>query len=280
MNCEVENMIDRVEEAMDVCRSMVLSESSVRQWTKSTGIRSQEIVTNLDYRIENYLIKTLSFQFPCADFIAEERGINHRLSLGNGLTFIIDPIDGTRQLASGESQFSISVGVVDNHRVIGGVVDFPRFGVRYSADIKRGAYLDGSPIRAHSRTERLRIAVSPSQSQTDEFRRRLSFFPSVDVIPIPSFTPKLKALLDNAADVAIYWGFDGSSVAIWDYVAMSFILEQGGGVVTDFLGTPLLEVMPFVHTQGWIASHSKQCHDDIMEVVEVLRWRRFNRPPS
>jgi myo-inositol-1(or 4)-monophosphatase len=70
--------------------------------TEKTG--TANFVTAYDISVQNFLYDRLSSLLPEARFICEESSDNHTELLSDGLSFIIDPIDGTTNFIHGYRQ--------------------------------------------------------------------------------------------------------------------------------------------------------------------------------
>ena len=86
---------------------------------------SANIVTKYDKRVQEYLFSSLAKIFPDAVFIAEEDEGDHRHLLEKGLSFIIDPIDGTTNFIRDMKNSFVSIGLLDRGEPIIGVAYDP-----------------------------------------------------------------------------------------------------------------------------------------------------------
>ena len=102
------------------------------------GNDPQDLVSNLDRRVQEALATRLQALCP-ADFYAEEKD-NRPIE---GLTWIVDPIDGTTNFVSRKREFAISVALYDGSKPLVGVVFDVERGDLYSGIKGGGAYLNG-----------------------------------------------------------------------------------------------------------------------------------------
>jgi len=94
-----------------------------------TEKEARELVSEVDIRSEETLIRELQKLLPEAGFYGEETGIK-----GNDeLRWVIDPLDGTTNFLSGLEQFSISVALEEQGQPRLGVVHRPVSAETYSA---------------------------------------------------------------------------------------------------------------------------------------------------
>jgi len=113
------------------------------------------IVTKADAGIQEFILSSLSLSFPDARFITEEKagGFTQAISRdedlvilkdGNGLVFGIDPLDGTSMFQNQLWESSVSIGVMENGRHIGGGISAPyiRGGISVVGERERGVFLN------------------------------------------------------------------------------------------------------------------------------------------
>ena len=122
-------------------------------------------VTKYDLEVQKFLMKRLSETFEGCHFIGEEAGCDEN-PVARGLTFIIDPIDGTTNFICRFQYSAISVGVVLDGEIVGGVVYNPYRGEMFWAEKGRGAYLNDTRLQPQDGPLSSSVvisAVSPSR---------------------------------------------------------------------------------------------------------------------
>ena len=110
-------------------------------------------VTNVDLRIEDYLKREISREFPDHSIIAEET--DDQTIECSDFVWVIDPLDGTKNFAAGLPFYSVSIGLLYlGIPIIGSILmpDSVMGSGLYSCKLGGGAYLNG---------ERLGILNSP-----------------------------------------------------------------------------------------------------------------------
>lgn len=101
-----------------------------------------DLVTNLDVKIEEFLIGEIKKAYPNFDIVSEEENYN-KTPTDN--CFIIDPIDGTINFANKLPLWAIQVAMKRNGKTVAAVIDMPRINEFYYAD-ESGAYLNDNKI--------------------------------------------------------------------------------------------------------------------------------------
>src|SRR5205085_10309046 len=85
----------------------------------------------------------LGERFP-ADAV---HGEEHGLSGAAPRTWVVDPIDGTKNFAAGIQVWATLIALLVDGEPVVGVVSAPALGERYAATTGSGATLNGRPIR-------------------------------------------------------------------------------------------------------------------------------------
>ena len=109
----------------------------------------QSPVTPADRECERLIAGILSDAFPDDGILGEEGA---RSESRSGRTWIIDPIDGTRDYVRGNPLWANLIALESDGEVVVGVVNLPMLGKLYTAQRGGGARLNGSPIHASSKT--------------------------------------------------------------------------------------------------------------------------------
>ena len=110
----------------------------------------RDMVTEVDLAIERSVRAFLADRTPAIACLAEEEGTSGEPA---GLTWVLDPIDGTANFVHGSPLCGVSLGLLRRGRPVLGVIDLPLLGERYTAVEGGGAYADGEPIRASTTTD-------------------------------------------------------------------------------------------------------------------------------
>lgn len=106
-------------------------------------------VTSRDLSIQRYLTEALGELLPEAAFFGEE---SKNAPMGDGLTWVVDPIDGTLNYMHGRNASCVAIALLENKKPIVGTVYDPYRDAFYCAQAGQGAFLGG---------RRLRVAETP-----------------------------------------------------------------------------------------------------------------------
>lgn len=110
----------------------------------------QDIVTSTDLFIEKELVKTIKAKFKDDFFLTEEY---YNLAELKNRTWIIDPIDGTSNYASGLSEYVVQIAFYDEGDIQLSYIYYPGQRKEYYAIKGFGAYLDGVRYFINDRKE-------------------------------------------------------------------------------------------------------------------------------
>lgn len=107
-----------------------------------------DLVTEADLASEALIRKELLERFPEDGFLGEEGG---GVAGTSGLTWVVDPIDGTINYSRGMAEYGVSIGLraSDGDAELG-VIRFPALGRTYWAVRGGGAFCDGRQLQVSS----------------------------------------------------------------------------------------------------------------------------------
>lgn len=229
-------------------------------------------VTAYDVAVQKYLFGEISKKLPEAVIIGEESDDNPMEALSDKMCFIIDPIDGTTNFIHNYRTSAISVGITEKNRVVYGAVYNPYQKLMYSARLGEGAFLEidgGTPIPLHVSKRPLHDALScfgTSPYYREELgdvtfeRAKWMFMHTRDIRRSGSAALDLCNVAAGAVDV-----FFEYRLSPWDYAAASLIIEEAGGVITQFDGTPITLGKPCSILAG-----NMPCHRAVSESPEFF----------
>lgn len=110
---------------------------------------SVDIVTEADREVERFIRAAITTARPDDGFFGEESGAEKGTS---GLTWVVDPIDGTVNFLYGIPHYAVSIAVVEGEpdpltwAAVAGAVINPASGELFTATAGGGALLNGQPI--------------------------------------------------------------------------------------------------------------------------------------
>ena len=178
--------------------------------------------------------------------------------------WVIDPLDGTVNFAHGLPLFAVSIGVQKNGVTIAGVVlDIMQNNI-YSAELGNGAYENSKKIIVNQ-NDNLRHALLVTGFPYDVREN-----PENALGKFVAFTREARGIrrLGSAAidfcyvANGVFDGFWEVHLKPWDMCAGKLIVEEAGGLVTDFDGSQIN-----IFSKRILASNGK-VHDAMIEVLK------------
>lgn len=201
---------------------------------------ANNFVTEYDVAVQHFLEEKLSEIFPSASFLAEEEGEGNN-SLSDGLTFVIDPIDGTANFMYSVGHSAISVALLDNGVPMFGGVYNPYTDEYFSAVKGQGACLNGEKISVSDRTDGAAIIAVGTAPYYKETRGKDTAKLIYDLLMTFGDIRRFGSAALDICYVAAgrFDGFCELMLSPWDFAAGALILEEAGGKITDFKGNKL-----------------------------------------
>jgi len=195
-----------------------------------------DLVTVADRTAEKLIRERLAVAFPEHGIYGEE-GTRERMD--GEFRWYVDPLDGTTNFAHGFPQFCVSMGLEKRatETIVAGVIYDPMRDELYTAERGKGAWLNGKAIHV-SRTpvlaESLISTGFPSRKRHDS--PNIHFYHEF-TLRSHGVRRAGSAALDLAFVAAgrleAFWEFNLNP---WDTAAGVLLVEEAGGMLTDFAG--------------------------------------------
>lgn len=194
-----------------------------------------DIVTEMDKKAEDLIIKTIKKEFPEHGILTEE---SSEQKTGSEYRWIIDPLDGTTNYSHGFPVFCVSIALERNGEIMLGVVYNPMLKELFTAEKGKGAYLNNKKIKVSNIKELTKSLLAtgfPYDVRTSK-RNNIANF--------ANFAVKAQAIR-RAGSAALdmcyvacgrFDGFWELKLKPWDTAAAMLIIKEAGGMVTDFNG--------------------------------------------
>ncbi len=222
-------------QAMDLAREIFLTRAPGRLTPKG----DRDMASETDFAIERAVAAFLGEATPAIGFLGEEEG---HWDARTGLTWALDPVDGTVNFVHGSPLCAISLAVINDDEPVLGVVDLPLLGRRYAAVKNRGAHCDRRPIFT-SRVRALQDAViaigdySVGAGAGAKNRDRLAVTGQLA-------ETVQRVRMHGSTAVELAWLAEGKVDGVvilsnrpWDTAAGTVIAREAGATVVDVDGT-------------------------------------------
>ena len=219
-----------------------------------------EPVTLADRAVSDLCMRRLRAAYPADAILSEEvpdDGSRHHAAR----TWLIDPIDGTKDFIAGRPGFAVMIGLLEAGRPTLGVVYQPTVDCLWYARAGAGAaVMHGGraaqvlQVSAVSELSACRLVSSASHPDplVAELRARAGIR---DEQNIGSVGIKLGLVAAGERDLYVN---PASKCKLWDTVAPNIILSEAGGRLSDLLGEPLVyDSQDLGHRRGLVASNGR-----------------------
>lgn len=222
--------------------------------TKSSPV---DVVTAMDAASEVLLRRLILAERPGDAILGEEDG---HVAGTSGLTWVIDPIDGTVNYLYGVPAYAISVAVVAGvpdpleWTALAGCVASVPSGTVWTASLGGGATRDGEPICVNAATDLSQSLVGTGFGYGSERRAAQAqvlthVLPRVrDIRRIGSAALDLCMVAQGTLDLVYERGLNP-----WDMAAGALIVTEAGGAVTGLRGIPASPAMTVAGPAGSVA---------------------------
>jgi myo-inositol-1(or 4)-monophosphatase len=239
---------------------------------------AQGVVSNADVEAENFLIKNLKPLIEEAEFLAEESAFKAYGSKKDSLkkykekkfVWIIDPLDGTTNYLNNMDYFGVCICLAYYGEPVLGIVHRPATNETYCAIKGKGAFL----INTHGKKTRLKLVTNKKRlkdsllvtgfacEKGEVFNKEFSIFKNM-MKKSRGIRRMGSAALDFClVSQGIFDSFWERGLSPWDVAAASLILEESGGVVTNYNGRAF---HPFQET---IVGSNESIHKQVLAVIK------------
>jgi myo-inositol-1(or 4)-monophosphatase len=198
-----------------------------------------DFVTNADQAAERAVLEIIRQNHPDHAILAEESaGDFSRAAQTPGVLWVVDPLDGTTNYIHGFPHVAVSVAaLVDGRPAAGVIIDVTRQ-EEFAAARGLGVTLDGKPVKASpvSEPSKALLLTGFPFRQKDRLNKYLDLFAEL-FLQVSGMRRAGAAALDLAYVAAgRAEGFWEMGLKPWDMAAGILMVEEAGGLVSDFDG--------------------------------------------
>jgi myo-inositol-1(or 4)-monophosphatase len=204
------------------------------------------LVTEADLASEKLIIEKIRSHYPKHSILAEESGETAVTADGDKKwKWIIDPLDGTTNFAHGYPCFCVTIALERDGEIIAGATYDPTRDEMFSAEKGQGANLNNRQIRV-SDTEKLGDALIVTGFPYN-FKEKKTFAKHLTEFLLQSRGVRRdgSAAIDMAyVACGRFDGFWEEGLHPWDVAAGKLFIEEAGGKVTYYDGSPFSVYSP------------------------------------
>jgi len=242
-----------------------------------------DLVTAADRASEKLIRERITQQWPSHDVLGEEQGLNDQ---GSDYRWYVDPLDGTTNFAHGFPVFCVSMAL--EHRFaepqspgragerVAAVIYDPTRDELFSAEKGSGAHLNGKPIHVSQIATLKESLLGTGFPSHKRHKNPNIYFYHQITLRSHGVRRAGSAALDlcNVASGRLdgFWEFNLNP---WDTAAGVLIIEEAGGKVTRFDGSPFA-----IDSRETVASNGL-IHDALLrEFAEIFAGRGLDALPD
>lgn len=218
------------------------------------------LVTEMDRRVEEFIVGELTSAFPDHAIVAEE---GTDVEIKSAWRWYIDPLDGTTNYAHGLPIYCVSLGLEKDGELICGVVYDPCQEEMFTTSAGGGAFLNGRPIKVSTEKELIKSLLVTGFP----YDIRETTEDNLDNFAVFAKAARAVRRLGSAA-LDLCWlacgrfdGFWEIKLSPWDLAAGVLLVREAGGLVTDFGG------QPFDLHSGRILASNGRIHQPMQDVL-------------
>ena len=221
-------------------------------------------VTIADKEAEQAIRAILAKERPDDGIHGEEFGSAKGKS---GYLWVLDPIDGTKSFATGRPIFATLIGLVHNGEAVLGVINQPITGDRWIGVKGKGTTHNGKRVHARKCPDISKANVSttgPDLFELDEYLKLYAFLKEHTGFTLYggdcySYGCLASGWLDGVCE---------GHMKLHDYAALIPVVEEAGGLITDWQGKRL-PLEPSFDDQQVIASGDKPLHERLRKLLSA-----------
>lgn len=229
-------MINTAIKAARRAATMMLRASLNVETIKVEAKALNDFVSQVDKDAEEIIVDALLHAYPHHKIRTEETGVHGQED--SDFEWIIDPLDGTTNFLHKNPQYAISMALAYKGQIQDAVIFAPESNALYTASRGKGAYLNEKRIRVSNRINLNECLIATG-------------FPVVDQSMVDTYLAILKDVIAKTAGARregsaaldlchVACGrmdaFFEFNLKPWDIAAGSLIVQEAGGIVTDFQG--------------------------------------------
>lgn len=247
-----------IEQAGEVSLKYFRSELAVTD--KRQKGKAFDPVTRADMETEQFIRARIAAGFPGHAIIGEEFGVKQG---AESLTWLIDPIDGTRGFISGTPMWGVLIGLKQGEECLVGAMRQPYLGETWIGDGKTAYFIrrqERTRIRVREYTgldKAIVCCTHPAMYPTDEAREK--FMGVVAGCRFSRYGTECLGygmLASGYVDLVIEGG-----LSPYDIMPLIPIVEGAGGIITDWQGNAALNGGLIVAATG------KRLHGEVLELL-------------
>ena len=242
-------------------------------FNKPVEIKQKEsqssIVTEADYASNLLIINIIKNKFPEHNIISEETGFAWNNS---EFTWVIDPLDGTSNFASGIPWFGVLIALFKNESPVMGGAYLPVQDILYFAEKGKGAFRNDKPLRMIRNANLRNSLVAFSVDYTDN---EVFLDKGLDIFKfIIKGSRNIRSTNSLVDFIYAAEGRFGACInlftKVWDICVFYLLINEAGGIMIDIYGSDFYFSLndDIIEKNFPVVTGSKEIVDSLSEVLK------------
>lgn len=255
---------------MDYCQIIDLVQSTKEiimdgsESLKVTEKGPSDFVTQIDFNVQDYMIKGLKLINPLIQVMAEEKD-NQKIDFLKPV-WILDPIDGTTNLVHGYHHSAVSLALYDGEKIAFGMVYNPYTDETFHAEAGKGCYLNNERMQV-SKVGALKDSLV--MVGTASYYKELADEIFTEIFRVYRHCGDIRRTGSAALDLAYVAcgrveGYFERNLKPWDIAAGMLLVKEAGGIVSGYSGEEMT-----LDTINDIVSDNGEIHEEFINAINV-----------
>ncbi|MDO5090433.1 MAG: inositol monophosphatase family protein [Cardiobacteriaceae bacterium] len=189
-------------------------------------------VTLADHETEQHLRQLIQSRYPEHAILGEEQGASGE----SPWRWILDPIDGTRSFMAGHPIYAVLIALCYDNIPLINIIDMPALGERFAATHDTQTTFNGHPVRTRNMplADAILYSSAPDMFTPAQYARRDALARQCAQSRYGGDAYLYAMLAAGWIDLVVE-----ADMKAHDFMPLILIVEQAGGVISDWQGNPL-----------------------------------------
>lgn len=254
---EINNFLNFAKKLANTSEKIIKKKSS--QKLKVNFKFDQSPVTKIDKEIEKKLRSLIQKKYPDHGIYGEEYA---NKTINSTFTWVIDPIDGTKNFINGNGSYGTLISLCKDGYPILGIINSPEMKKRWIGIKDNGAYCNGKKIKKSSSNLTLKDLFFSSSGMTafkhsSKNKKYNALVKKTQYVTLGGDCVQYGLLAEKRIPMVVE-----SFLKPFDYLPLVNIIEESGGIITDWKGRSL----NFQSNGDVVACVSKAAHKQFLKI--------------
>ena len=259
---QLETIIDAITKAGDKILEIYESDFQVEKKDDNSPITKADLESNKI--IKESLLQT---KIP----ILSEEDADDKSRTDSDKVWIVDPLDGTQDFVNKTGEFTVMVGLVENHVPIMGLVYWPTEKKLYFAEKDLGAFCHNSERWTEISVRKIEgfeksLALVSRHHLSDKEKKMLDHLKIKNTASIGSCL-KVMEIASGNADIYLT---STNKMKQWDTAASHCVISEAGGKMTDISGNDLVYNTESVNHENGLLVTNGLIHQETVSRISKL----------